>query len=112
MNYEEISKLANVIYPNKMGGLKQNEVERYRSGFIKGFQIAYENRFTKEQIIIASKLAETNLRDAEYICDFLEKAVLLENFKCDNPHCENGKIEMPYNEFISCSVCEDLRLIK
>lgn len=25
---------------------------------------------------------------------------------CDNPHCVDGKIPMPYNEFINCSICE------
>lgn len=26
---------------------------------------------------------------------------------CENPFCDNGKIEMPYGEFISCSICEN-----
>ena len=26
---------------------------------------------------------------------------------CENEFCDNGKIEMPYNEFISCSICEN-----
>jgi phosphoserine phosphatase len=25
---------------------------------------------------------------------------------CENPHCDNGKIQMTYNQFISCSICE------
>jgi len=26
---------------------------------------------------------------------------------CENEFCNNGKIEMPYGEFISCSICEN-----
>jgi hypothetical protein len=26
---------------------------------------------------------------------------------CENPYCDNGKIEMPYGEYISCSICEN-----
>ena len=26
---------------------------------------------------------------------------------CENIFCDNGKIEMPYGEFITCSICEN-----
>jgi hypothetical protein len=26
---------------------------------------------------------------------------------CENIFCDNGKIEMPYGEYISCSICEN-----
>ena len=31
-----------------------------------------------------------------------------DTFKCDNEHCDEGKIELP-NGFINCSLCEQIR---
>ena len=114
MTFDEIMKLAIKEYPNNMGGLKTSDVERYRYGFAKGYLTKTIEKYSKEHILFAGKVGEINENDVQHICDLLDTVKEYEsnNYECTNQFCQNGKIEMPYNEFMNCSVCEDLRLIK
>jgi len=75
-----------------------------------------ENRFYQGMLTYAQAfnldLQHFKKLEREIINDVYDNA--LQNEKqldltqgCENPHCDNGKIEMPYNEFINCSICEN-----
>lgn len=80
--------------------ISKNETDRFYHGMI-----TYAQAFNLD-------LQHFKKLEKEIIDDVYDNA--LQNEKqldltqgCENPFCDNGKIEMPYGEFISCSICEN-----
>jgi phosphoserine phosphatase len=75
-----------------------------------------ENRFYQGMLSYAHafnydlhhlKKLERRIIDSVYDNALQNKKELDLTQGCENPFCDNGKIEMPYGEYISCSICEN-----
>lgn len=80
--------------------LSQNETDRFYHGMLtyaQAFNLDLHH-YKKHEKEIIDKVYE-NAINTETALDLTQG--------CSNEFCDNGKIEMPYREYISCSICEN-----
>jgi hypothetical protein len=84
----------------KLKELSKNETNRFYHGML-----TYAQAFNLD--LHHFKKLEKEIIDNVYDNALQNEKQLDLTQGCENEFCDNGKIAMPYNEYISCSVCEN-----
>lgn len=85
----------------KLKELSKNETNRFYHGMLtyaQAFNLDLHH-FKKLEKDIIDKVYENTLNGNTKSMDLTQV--------CENEFCDNGKIELPYGGYISCSICED-----
>ena len=84
----------------RLKNLSKNETDRFYHGML-----TYAQAFNLD--LHHFKKLEREIIDKVYDNAINPESGLDLTQGCENEFCDNGKIEMPYGEFITCSICEN-----